>query len=113
MRAGKLKHKIIVQARSATKDTYGQRVDSWTDIATVWADIRPIGGRERLAAKAYEAVMTHTVAVRYRAEFLPVTTADSHRIVFGARTFQIVAAMDHEEARKMIIFDCVEGPADG
>lgn len=112
MSAGKLNRRITIQRRSATLDDYGQESSGWTDIATVWADVRPIGGREKLRSMAVESTLTHTVLVRYRTDLLPAVAADAWRIVYGTRILQITASMDQDDARKFIIFDCVETGAD-
>lgn len=108
MSAGKLDRRVTVQRRSATTDGYGQESGSWVDIATVWANVRPIGGREKLRAMAYESTLTHTVMVRYRSDFLPAIEADAWRIKYGSRFFQVTASMDVNDARKYIVFDCIE-----
>ena len=113
MDIGSLDKRITLQSRSATLDDYGQELNSWTNVATVWANVKPIGGREKLRAMAVESSLTHTVAVRYNVRFLPPTKVDAWRIVYvtpaATRIFNIVAARDVDEARKHIIFDCTEG----
>lgn len=110
---GRLNHRITVQQRTASKDDYGQELASWSDIATVWANVKPIGGREKLRAMAVESMLTHTVLVRYRAEFASPKTMDARRIMYGDRIFNITATRDVDEARKHIVFDCTEGSLDG
>jgi len=113
MNIGKLDKRITLQVRSATLDAYGQELNSWTNLATVWANIKPIGGREKLRAMAVESTLTHTVAVRYDVRFMPPTKADAYRISYttpaATRIFNIVAARDVDEGRRHIIFDCTEG----
>lgn len=113
MDIGKLNHRVTVQSRTTSKDDYGQELDSWSDVATVWANILPIGGRERLRAMAIESSLTHTVMVRYRAEFKPPLQMGAKRIIYQGRIFNIVSARDVDEAHKYIIFDCTEGSLDG
>ena len=113
MDIGKLDKRITLQSRSATLDSYGQEIDSWTDVATVWANVKPVGGREKLRSMQVDSLLTHTVAIRYGARFMPPRTVDAWRISYNSRLFNIVAAMDLDEERKYIIFDCVEGSIDG
>jgi SPP1 family predicted phage head-tail adaptor len=113
MDIGKFDKRITLQSRSATLDDYGQQINSWSDVATIWANIKPISGREKLRSMAIESELTHTVAVRYDVRFLPPKTVDAWRIKYvtpaGERIFNINAARDMDEARKYIIFDCTEG----
>ena len=113
MDIGKLDKRITLQSRSATLDDYGQQSNSWTDVATVWANIKPVSGREKMKAMQVDSILSHTVAVRYNATFMPPRTVDAWRIVYNGRYFNIIAAMDLEEARQYIIFDCLEGSIDG
>lgn len=109
MDIGRLDKRITIQRRSNTLDAYGQQVNQWTDIATVWANVKPIGGREKLRSMVVESLLSHTVMVRYSALLMPPTLADGWRIVYGTRIFNVTAAMDLDEARKWIVFDCTEG----
>lgn len=67
MRAGKLRHNIIIQKRAvpATRDTHGQIVDNWVTHAAIRADLSPIMGRELVAAASVENVGTATIYARY------------------------------------------------
>lgn len=109
MDIGRLDKRITIQRRSNTLDAYGQQVNQWTDIATVWANVKPIGGREKLRSMVVESLLSHTVMVRYSEALMPPTLADGWRIVYGARIFNVTAAMDVDEARRWIVFDCTEG----
>ena len=117
MDIGKLDKRITLQIRSATLDDYGQELNSWSDFATVWANVKPVSGREKLRAMAIESVLTHTVAIRYDVRFMPPKVVDAWRIRYvtpaGVRIFNINAAQDLDEARKHIIFDCTEDSETG
>lgn len=64
--AGERDKRITIQARQRWTPTGGPLVSGWTDVATVWASIRPISGRE-LRAGAVGSTLTHTVCVLYQA----------------------------------------------
>jgi SPP1 family predicted phage head-tail adaptor len=115
MRISRLQQRITVQRRSSTLDAYGQEINSWTDIGTVWAEVKPMSGAEKMRANAMvvESLLTHRVTVRYSALFLPSIEADAWRILFGTRVFNITSSMNVDEEDKLIIFDCTEGSLDG
>lgn len=112
MYAGQLNRRVIIQRTSAGLDAYGQPSLGWTEIATVWANIKPIGGREKLRAMAFESTLTHTVLVRYQAALVPAVEADGWRILYGSRIFNISASMDMGDKRRYIVFDCIETGAE-
>ena len=113
MDIGRFDKRITIQTRSATLDDYGQQIDSWSDLATLWANIKPISGREKLKAGQVDSILTHTVAVRYNVSLTPPRVVDAWRIVYNGRYFNITSSMDLNEDRKYIIFDCTEGSIDG
>jgi SPP1 family predicted phage head-tail adaptor len=115
MRISKLQQRITVQRRSSTLDAYGQEINSWSNIATVWAEVKPISGKEKLRSESMvvESQLTHRVTVRFSEVFLPSSQADAWRILFGTRILNITASMNVDEESKMIIFDCTEGSLDG
>ena len=112
--AGKRDRRITIQKPGTELDSYGQiAATGWSDVATVWANIRPVSGREKLRAGAVESALSHTVCILYQDRLMPPTTVDAWRIKFGSRLFNIVAAYSPNEAREEIIFSCEEGSLDG
>jgi SPP1 family predicted phage head-tail adaptor len=117
MNIGQLNRRITLQTRSGTLDAYGQEVNVWSNFATVWANIKPISGREKAGMATIDAMLTHRVSIRYRVEFMPPTTVDAWRIVYptkaGDRIFNITASQDMDEAHEYIVFDVQEGSQTG
>lgn len=112
---GRLDKRVSIQRRSSTKDSYGQEIDSWTTIAQVWAQVKPLGGKERMRSTAMvvESILTHTVTVRYSESLMPPLEADAWRILYGSRLLNISTSRDVEEDRRFIEFDCTEGSING
>ena len=46
MRIGELRKQVTVQAEGQTPDGAGGYTLAWTNVATVWAEIKPVTGRE-------------------------------------------------------------------
>ena len=67
MKAGKLRHRVTLQEDQAagTQDSYGQEVEDWQDVATVWAAVEPLQGREFLGGKQLVAEVTTRIRIRY------------------------------------------------
>jgi SPP1 family predicted phage head-tail adaptor len=47
-------------------DEYGQPIDNPITVATIWAGIEPLSGREFFAAKAVNAEVTTRIPIRWR-----------------------------------------------
>lgn len=63
-----MRQRVTIQNFTTYRDDYGQVIEEWADIATVWADVQGISGKELIAAGAEMAEATIRVWVRYRAD---------------------------------------------
>lgn len=43
----------------------GEAVPTWTEYATVWADVQPVSGNERFVAQQFLANVSHTIRFRF------------------------------------------------
>ena len=113
MRIGKLRDLVTVEKPGTTLDDFGQvTAASWTTVATVWANLMPVGGRESVRAGAVGSTLSMTILVRYQDDLMPPQTTDAWRIRAGSRLFNIIAA-NPDYKKSHIIFDCSEGSLDG
>lgn len=108
MQAGKLKRRINVLKSNSKVDEYGQRTSDFVSVGEVWANIKPIGGKEKLRAMAYDTILTHEVTTRYDKRFLPTIDAEAFQIEYGSRTFEVISAIDWMDARQWLIFEVRE-----
>ena len=67
MQAGRLNRRCTLQAPGTTTDEIGQPIPGWTDVATVWGDIRLKSGLEAIKAGAPVSTVQASVRIRYRA----------------------------------------------
>lgn len=104
---GKMRHRITFQRFDGQRDDYGDPLEGeeehWTDAASVWAEIKPVSGREFYAAQQSQSEMTHKVSCRYRSG---LDTA--MRIVYRDRVFKIVSIIDWEERHESLLVMCKE-----
>lgn len=100
---GNLRHRITIQQISSTQDDYGQPIDEWTDIATVWASIEPITGREFFAADTINSEISHRIRMRYKPGILP-----SMRVKFKTRYFDIQSVINYNELNTDLQLMCKE-----
>lgn len=82
--AGDLDQRIELQRASRTRTSSGGATPSWATYATVWAQVRPMTGRERENAQRQEAAANYMVVVRYRSDLL-----ESDRIKWGDRYLNV------------------------
>jgi SPP1 family predicted phage head-tail adaptor len=104
---GTLNKRVTIQApASSASDGAGGTVAAapWVDLATVWASISPLIGRELLAAQAVQAETSHRVTIRFRSG-----VSAKCRILLGTRVFRVVAPpRDTDERHRELVLDCAE-----
>lgn len=97
MQAGRLNRRCTLQAPGTTQDELGQPIPGWTDVATLWADIRMKSGLEAIKAGATVSVVQASIRVRYRAGI----TAGM-RIIHNLQAYNITAVMPDVGGREYV-----------
>lgn len=103
MQAGRLRQRVALQSSTVAADTFGEPIQTWTTYSTVWADVQPMSGRERLYAQQAGAEINFRVVIRYNVLVLP-----THRIVWGTRTLEISAVIDTAGEHEQLELMCKE-----
>ena len=118
MKAGTLRHRITLQTAVDTQDTTtGEPVRSWTTLATVWADISPLSGREILAS----AVELGEVDTRIRIRWAPalanlgVKSRAAHLLADGRLDvyYDILSVTEPKLGRRELELICNSGAHEG
>jgi SPP1 family predicted phage head-tail adaptor len=84
-------------------DDYGQTLDTWITVATTWAAIEPLRGREYFAARAEHADVTTRIRIRYRDNI-----DRTMRVRYASTEFEIGHIIHPEFARKELQLMCKE-----
>ena len=110
MRAGKLRHKVMIQAPGLTQDPVsGDMVPGWADFASVFASIEPLSARDFIAAQANQSEITARIVIRYREGILPTM-----RILHRGKVYAIQGALpDAHSGLEYITLPVSEGVSDG
>ena len=98
-RAGRHRHRIVIQAATIIRDPMGGEVLTWEDRGTVWAEVAGASGLETLQAQQGQATVDHVITMRYRPGVVPTM-----RILHGGRIFDVLAVLEdprHTELRLM------------
>ena len=103
MKIGELRHQIKLQNVAASQNAYGEPIAGYGTYATVWAAVEPLQGRELEIARAIAAETTHKVTIRHRDD-----VAQTDRVGFGNRMFEIISIIDPQERNRMLILICKE-----
>ena len=110
MRAGKLRHKVTIQAPGLTQDPVtGEMVAGWSDFASVWASVEPLSARDYIAAQANQSEITARIVIRYREGILPTM-----RILHRGKVYAIQGVLpDAKSGLEYLTIPVSEGVKDG
>jgi SPP1 family predicted phage head-tail adaptor len=101
--AGRLRHRLTIEAAVTEDDGSGGFTTSWVEVATIWGAIEAITGGEFTESDAIKAEATYRIVIRYRENISP-----AHRLRFYARVFEIKSVIDPEGLRRRLVCYCVE-----
>ena len=114
MRAGKLRHKLLIQTNAESTDsTTGEKIKNWSTTWTAPGSITAVTGGEKWLANTTTPELTHVIRVRGSQN---VTILPSMRVLFGSRIFEILQANNMSEIDKewqLQVREIPEGGLDG
>lgn len=82
--AGKLNERLTLQQKSVSRNGIGEEVETWADVATVWAEAIPLRGREFFSANQTQQVVDVRFRIRDRSGLSP-----DLRIVWRSELYDI------------------------
>ena len=104
MRAGFLRHRLALKAKSVSRDTFGEEDVTWTTSATVWGSVEPLRGREYMEARQGQADVSHRVVIRYRTGVVPTMRV----YLEDGRALEIDGVINRLERDEMLELMCRE-----
>lgn len=105
---GSLRERVTIQTFTDTSDGGGGSTRTWTNLATVWANVKPVRGRETQDTGRLASLQTYLVTIRYRTGF--DTTA---RLLWGSKYLNIRSLENRDERKKFWTMECEEGVNNG
>ena len=98
MKSGELRHRFILQSKTATRNSFGAETIVYKTEKTVWASIEPLAGSEYFLAQQVQADVTHRVKIRYFEGIRP-----DWRGIFGTRIFDIKSIINLGERNNEMV----------
>lgn len=80
-----------------TTNDEGFEIDGWTKVATVWAAVKTLQGREYIAAATIQAERTTRFIIRYSKRMKELLN-NRMRIKYDGREFEIKSIINDNEA---------------
>lgn len=103
MRAGDLRHQIVIQRYTETSNDFGEMVQEWATLSTQRASVNPISGKDIFSGAVLVNETTHKVFMRYVTDIKP-----NDRVLFDGRIFNITAVINKDEKNVSLELLCKE-----
>ncbi|HON00634.1 MAG TPA: phage head closure protein [Acidobacteriota bacterium] len=89
MRSGRLDRRIKLQRKTVVENSYGEPIETWVDLATVWAEYLPARSVERYAATQMMAEVDTRWRIRYRTDLTPID-----RLSYAGRLYDVTGVVE-------------------
>lgn len=100
---GRMRHRIMVEAPLRVPDGSGGVIESWTEVAALWARIIDRAGTEAFSADGISGTLTHEVTLRPHPDLVP-----RNRIRLVNRSFHILSVRTLGEPADRVTCLCEE-----
>ena len=102
MYAGRMDTRVTVQRPETTRDAWGGVVEGWGLVASTWAAVEPLTGRELFAAQATQSETTYRLTTRYMAG----VDASCRVLLDDGRVLNITAVIDERNQHRFMQLMC-------
>lgn len=99
--SGRLRDRCAFERQGETDDGYGNTLDVWSPLITVWGDLRERTGREPVEAGALEDVRTADLRVRQSSETAAISSAD--RVIIRGAQWDILSIIQPDRRGAMLL----------
>lgn len=95
--------RVTLQQEFSTVDLQGGRSLSWADVATVWASVEPMTGKESYTWGKILGESTYVIRMRYRSDIKA-----KMRLLYGSRIMDINSVIDEHDEHRFLALGCSE-----
>lgn len=106
--AGKFSQRVTLQQASRVKDAAGATSDAWADVATLWARVEPLRGKEYFAGDQMQEAVDYRVTIRHRSG-----VDRTMRVMWRGNPLDVVSVIDVNASRKTLELMCISGVRNG
>lgn len=102
-RIGRMDQQIALQSVAEAVNTYGERVETWTTAATVWARVEYLALRSKESEQAGQEQAQRQVQFTIRDR----TVTEKYRVVYDGRTYDI-ESIARSNDRQFLTLTCTQ-----
>ena len=105
LKAGDLRHRILIRRLVEVPDGKGAYTSSWETVAEPWAEIKGLTGRESVMDHVLQSISVYRVRIRWRSN---IKTADQIR--HGPLSLNITSVDDPDgKSEQLVMIATTEG----
>ena len=109
MKAGRLRHWVIIEKKGKTRNSYGEETISWSTNVGAWAAVEPLRGAKYFASMQLQASVSHQVTMRYQTLGNSTEIAPGYcRIKYNSRVLNIISVINPDERNISLELMCKE-----
>lgn len=101
MEAGKLRRRVTIERPVVSQDGFGGEVVVWEAVATVWAAVEPILGREFVEARLEGGELTTRIRIRKRDD-----VAHKCRVRHGEDVYEVESVQHVRTENRELVLMC-------
>ncbi|KKJ75443.1 hypothetical protein WH95_18555 [Kiloniella litopenaei] len=105
MNKGRLRERISLQELSLVSDGGGGQTETWGEVAKVWANVKPLSGREQITADKEASTTLYRIKIRSRG------ISSSWRVVWGSKILNIREILEGDSSERYLFFNAELGAA--
>lgn len=105
--AGEIRRRATVMVPSASRDTLGMRVDTWTSGETIAVRCRDLGASEQQYADGIAVIRSYEFSCRWP-DIQRTGLTELHRLDYRGRTMRINAIRNSGERDRLAVLECTE-----
>lgn len=98
---GRLATRIRIMVASPVQDAWGQPLEAWSELATVWGDFRHVSGIESAKGGSDITQARGSVRIRYRTDITAAMRCEA-----GGRTYDIKAVLPDLNRKEYVDLVC-------
>ncbi len=101
LRTGSLRERVTIQSKTLTTDQYHEQSESWSDVCSVYASVRPVSANEQVTADRLETQQRMVITIRYR-KGVAVKNRLKH-VQDGAARYYSVESVTNRDFRNRVL----------
>lgn len=96
--AGRLRRRVTIRRQTRVAKESGGFETTWADLATVWAEVIGLNGREAVIGHALQGVSYYRITIRFGADVI-----DADQLRYGAIDLNIRSVSDPDGRREQLL----------